>query len=329
MVRVAIAGAAHPHVEYALRELALTPELSLVAVADPCLDIAVACAAGSQARVFADHREMLDRVAPEIVVAAGVYRDRGTIVVDALNAGCHVVADKPLCITSAELEAIRIASQASRGSVTLLLEKRFYPETIAAMDLVSSGAIGEVIEVNSTGPHKLNLSERPSWFLDRATYGGILTDLITHDIDLALVFTKATSGTITGAVAGELPDRPGFALSGVAMLRTPTQLMVLEANWLTPAASPVHGDYHMRVVGCEGVVDLWWARNLVTLATSGKAAHHVETGTGYRPAEPVFESLIRGEVPPLAGKDSFITTQLALLAQESAESQGAPMKWDR
>lgn len=329
MVRVAIAGAAHPHVEYALRELALRPELSLAAVADPCLDIALACAAGSQARVFADHREMLDRVAPEIVVVAGIYRDRGTIVVDALNAGCHVIADKPLCVTSAELEAIRIASQTSQRSVTLLLEKRFYPETIAAMDLVSSGAIGEVIEVNSTGPHKLNLSERPGWFLDRAAYGGILTDLVTHDIDLALVFTDATSGTITGAVAGELPDHPGFSLSGAAMLRTPTQLMVLEANWLTPAASPVHGDYHMRVVGCEGVVDLWWARHQVTLTTTTKAAHDVEVGSGYRPAELLFGSLICGEAPALAGKDSFITTQLALLAQESADNLGAPIKWDR
>lgn len=191
MIRVAIGGASHPHVQYAVEEVDSRPELVLVAVSDESTDVARRYADPRGAAVFTDHREMLQSARADIVVTSGVYGRRSTVIVDALDAGCHVVADKPLCTTAGGLEEIRAASRRGRGSLTLLLDKRFRPETIAALELVEAGALGSVVEVNSTGPHKLNPQSRPGWFFERDTYGGILSDLVTHDIDLALQFTKA------------------------------------------------------------------------------------------------------------------------------------------
>lgn len=329
MKRVAIAGASHQHVEYAVLEVDQRPELGLVAVSDESAAVARTYAEPRGAEVFTDHREMLEAVKPEIVVVCGTYGRRSEVIVDALQSGCHVVADKPLCTTTAGLEAIRSASRHARGSLTLLLDKRFLPETVAALELVESGALGSVVEVSSTGPHKLNPESRPAWFFDRSAYGGILSDLVTHDIDLALQFTKATSGTISGALAGALPGKPEFSLSGVATIRSPEKLMILEANWLTPAMSSVHGDYHMRVIGLEGVAELWWARGLVTVTTAHKGTHELALGQGHRPAEAIFDALAGGQVPAMVEPDCFLVTQLALMAQQSAEAGGTPIPWTR
>lgn len=329
VLRVAVAGAAHPHVEYALREVDERPELILVAVSDPSPGLAARYGAPRSAALFTDHRDMLESVKPDVVVVAGIYGDRAAAVVDALDAGCQVVADKPLCTTSADLEEIRSAGRRSRGAVALLLEKRDYPETVAALELVESGALGAIVEVNSTAPHRLNQDRRPGWFFEREGYGGILADLATHDVDLALRFTGAGSGTISGAVAGRLEGSPDFSLSGVAVVRARTQLMVLEANWLTPAMSSVHGDYHMRLVGTAGVADLWWARGVLTATTADRGTHDIELGESHRPAEHTFSALLSGQGPAVPEADAFLATRLALLAQESAESGGKPIPWTR
>lgn len=329
VITVAVAGAAHPHVEYALREVDERPELTLVAVSDDSAEVARRYGAPRSAVLFTDHRQMIEAVKPDVVVVAGIYGRRAGVVVDALNAGCHIVADKPLCTTSASLEEIRSARRRSRGSLSLLLEKRYYPETVAARRLVESGALGSIVEVNSTGPHKLNRDTRPDWFFDREGYGGILADLITHDVDLALEFTRASSGTVSGALAGGLDGRPDFALGGVAIVRSPAQLMVLEGNWLTPAGSALHGDYHMRLVGTEGVADLWWARGVLTATTADKDTHQVELGRSYRPAEHIFSALLSDRRPAIPEADALLATRLALMAQESAEAGGRPIPWSR
>ena len=211
----------------------------------------------------------------------------------------------------------------------MLLEKRSYPETIAALRLVRAGQIGDVVEINSTGPHKLMPSDRPDWFFEPERYGGIIADLLTHDIDLALLFANVSAGTITGFTAGALPEYPDFALSGAVVIQAPGRLLLLEANWLTPAASAVHGDYHMQLVGDRGVADLWWARHQLLVTTATSPTHAVELGEGYRPAQPACEAYSRGEVPTIAGEDSFLATRLALLAQQATRAPGPPLAWQR
>lgn len=55
--------------------------------------------------------------------------------------------------------------------------------------------------------------------------------------------------------------------------------MILDANWLTPSMSPVHGDYHMRLIGTEGVADLVGARPSV-VTTTHEGPHEVTLGRG-------------------------------------------------
>ncbi|GAA1561193.1 Gfo/Idh/MocA family oxidoreductase [Kribbella hippodromi] len=323
MTRIAIAGAAHPHVGYATAEADQRDDVQLIAVADPDRATAERWATPYGAKVFTDHRRMLDETRPDVVMVAGIYSDRGQVVVDALDAGAHVIADKPLCTTLADLDAITAAVRRTGRHVTLLLEKRYYPVTRAALEIVRSGQLGTIHGVTSSGPHKLNRPTRPAWFFDRAQYGGLLNDLSVHDIDAALLFTGLTSGTVSGALAGD-PDWPRY---GVATLSGPGALITAGVDWLTPAGSPVHGDYRMKLVGTAGTAELLWARNRLQLMTTELAPHDVPLPNGFRPAELPLQALAEGNEPEITTAQGLFVTRLALLAQQSAESGGAPLPW--
>ena len=317
MTRIAIAGAAHPHVAYATAEVDQVAAFELVAVADPSRETAERWAAPYDAKVFTDHRQMLRDTEPDVVMVAGIYGDRGQAVVDALNAGCHVIADKPLCTTLEDLEAIGEAARRTGRHVTLLLEKRYYPVTLAALEI--AGRLGTIHGVTSSGPHKLNRPTRPAWFFERERYGGLLNDLAVHDIDAALLFTGLTAGTVSGTVVD--------SSSGVATLSGPGAVITAGVDWMNPAGSPVHGDYRMKLVGTEGTAELLWARNRLVLTTTDLAPHDVPLPTGFRPAEKPLQSLAAGNEPDITTERSLLVTRIALLAQRSAETDGCPLAW--
>ena len=270
---------------------------------------------------------MLAEIVPDLVVVAGVYGDRGTVIIDALHAGAHVIADKPMCTTVPELDAIERAVRETGRFVTLLLEKRGYPVTIAALELVRSGALGAIVGITSSGPHKLLRPTRPAWFFDHAVYGGILNDLAVHDIDAALLFSGASAGVVSGAVRAPLAGVPSFATYGQATMQLGETLVASEVSWLTPAASSLHGDYRMRITGTTGTAELFWARNRLVVTTDTAPTHEVPLPPGLRPAEQAVRALAAGDEPAATTRDGLLATRVALLAQESASLGSAPLSW--
>src|SRR3989442_838428 len=126
---------------------------------------------------------------------------------------------------------------------------------------------------------------------ERERYGGLLNDLAVHDIDAALLFTGLTSGTVTGVVVD--------GVYGVATLSGPRALITAGVDWLTPAGSPMHGDYRMKLVGTEGTAELLWARKRLVLTTNDAAPHDVPLPNGYRPAALPLKALAAGNEPDI------------------------------
>lgn len=320
--RLAVIGAAHAHVSYALDELAHRDDLALVGIADSDPQTAERYAVEHGVTAYSDHRLLLDERQPDVVMIAGIYADRAEAIVAALRAGAHVLADKPLCTTLAELDAIESAQQQTGRIVSLLLEKRNYPETLAARALLADGELGDLVQVASSGPHKLNRPTRPDWFLSKGTYGGILGDLAVHDIDLVLLLSGATEGTVTG-----LTGTADFPLYGSLLLRAGMVAASIEVNWLTPAAAPYHGDYRMRLTGTDGTAELYWAQGRLLAATSERPPWEVDLPAGRRPAADALAALASGREPECGTTAAFAATRIALLAQQSADAGGSVLPW--
>lgn len=330
MLRIAIIGAAHPHVNYVLDELTRSDRagFELVGVQDANHAVAEHYAARFGVPAFDDADALLAE-GVDVAMIAGIYSARGSDVIAALRAGAHVLADKPLCTSLAELDEIETAAAQAHRTVNLLLEKRAYPETLAALEVVAAGELGDIVGITSSGPHKLNREQRPDWFFDPSRYGGILTDLSVHDLDAALLFAPTEEGVVRGAVSAPLDGVEGFYRYGIATFTTPTAVVSAEVTWLTPECSDVHGDYRLRLVGTRGVAEIFWARARVEVTTDEKPLRVLDLPTGRRPAEEALDAFAAGRTPEVGTAESLAATRLALLAQASAAQGGADFTWSR
>lgn len=326
-LRVAVLGAAHPHVRDALAQLRARDDIDLVAAAEPDETLRRQFLGDVDVPDTADPFEVLDRVQLDAVVAAGVYSERAALVCAAARRGIPVLVDKPLCTTHAELESIAAAAVAGSAPVSLLLEKRSAAPTLTLHALLRDGVLGEIASISSTAPHKLLRAHRPDWFWQRRRYGGILADLGVHDLDLLLALTRPQDLTVTAAQNSNLGLAGGlFADHGAVLLRSQSVVSTIDVSWLTPAAETVHGRYRMTVTGTRGVAELDWAADRLVLATEDLPPHAVDLLPGQPGSADFFDALQEGRLPLVGTTESVAVTDLALLAQRSAES-GSTLHW--
>lgn len=322
-MKVAILGAAHQHVDYALTEVALRDELELVGASEPDPDLRARFLGELEVPLYETAEELLAAHDVDVALVAGVYSERAAAAVAALDAGAHVLADKPLCTSLAQLARIRKAATRAQRHVSIVFEKRFYGPTLALRRLLADGELGEIALIASTGPHKLNRSDRPDWFLDPATYGGIAGDLPIHDIDLVLDLAGASRGAVSARTGRALADPAVGIEDHVALLmHAGTVSATIEASWLAPQASEVHGHYRMRVTGSRGTAELDWAFQRLTVTTHDHAAWEPPLPDAPRPAQYFFDALGEGREPEITTAASLLATEVALQAQASAEAGG-------
>jgi predicted dehydrogenase len=103
----------------------------------------------------------------------------------AAEAGCQIVCEKPLALDYEEGEAIFRDCDQAKVRIFLAMVVRFFPVYRVAWERVSSGALGRVEQLAL----KRVVSPPPpngSWFLDDRLSGGVLCDLLIHDIDYAM-----------------------------------------------------------------------------------------------------------------------------------------------
>ena len=133
------------------------------------------------------------------------------------------MSDKPGCTTLAQLDAIRAAQEETGRIWSIDFSERFeVPAMTRAAELVAEGAIGRVVQTTGLGPHRLNAATRPDWFFDRARYGGILTDIGSHQIDQFLFLTGSTDATVLRAYVANYanPIHPGLQDFGEIVLQS-------------------------------------------------------------------------------------------------------------
>lgn len=210
--------------------------------------------------------ELLDDPAIDLIACAAIPRDRAAIAVRAMRSGKDVMVDKPGVTSFAQLDEVEQAVAQTGRIFSVCFSERFVvPATIVAGKLIADGAIGRVIQTVGLGPHRLNRAIRPAWFFDTATYGGILADIASHQIDQFLHFTGSTDAEIVASAVGHFgaPDLPGFEDFGEVLLRSDRAGGYVRVDWFTADGLPTWGDGRLTILGTEGTIEL---RKYVDLA---------------------------------------------------------------
>jgi predicted dehydrogenase len=106
-----------------------------------------------------------------------------------LQAGKHVISDKPICTKRSELEEIQKLTQEKGVKVMCMLDLRYQISTKTVQNLLSSGEFGEVKNISFTGQHCIDYAHRPAWYFEDGMHGGTINDLAIHGMDLVLYLT--------------------------------------------------------------------------------------------------------------------------------------------
>ncbi len=203
--------------------------------------------------------EVIARDDLDLILISAIPADRADLAIRAMQAGKDVMVDKPGCTDLDQLAAIK-ACVAETGRIwSIDFSERFeVPAVTRAAELVADGAIGRVIQTIGIGPHRLNLNSRPNWFYQRDRFGGILTDIASHQIDQFLFFTGSTDATVTLASTGNYgnPATPELQDFGQIALESPQGLGYIRVDWFTPDALPNWGDGRLMLLGTEGTIEL-------------------------------------------------------------------------
>jgi myo-inositol 2-dehydrogenase/D-chiro-inositol 1-dehydrogenase len=192
-LRLAVVGVGRMGAFHA-RTLAQSVHLDVVAVADTFADNATALATELDIDFFASPQALLDYGGVEAWLIATPTLSHPAMVRMALDAGLHVLCEKPLALdptVSAELETLAV--QAER-LLQVGFWRRFAPPWARAKELVDAGAIGRPVMMRLS---QWDADPPPASFCDPETSGGLAIDCGVHEFDLAEWMTGLRVETVS------------------------------------------------------------------------------------------------------------------------------------
>ena len=212
-----------------------------------------------QVKIARSEAEVLDDAAVQLVAGAAIPSDRAALGIRVMEAGKDYFTDKAPLTTLEQLAAAKAAVARTGKKYAVYYSERLHVETaIFAGQLIADGAIGKVVQVIGTGPHRLNAKSRPDWFWEKDKYGGILCDIGSHQIEQILYYTGANDGEVAYSQIGNYanPDHLGLDDFGDATIRLNNGTSgYFRCDWFTPNGLQTWGDGRSIILGTEGFIE--------------------------------------------------------------------------
>ena len=138
------------------------------------------------AKVYTDYKELLRDETIDVVHVCTPNRSHSFITVDALEAGKHVMCEKPMAKTYEEAKKMLEAAKRTGKKLSIGYQNRQCPENRFAKDVCMSGELGEIYYAKALAIRRRAV---PTWGVFLNEYeqgGGPLIDIGTHALDLTL-----------------------------------------------------------------------------------------------------------------------------------------------
>ena len=165
------------------------PDCEMVAFCDILPERAEKAAAeygAKGARTYTDYKELLQDKSIDVVHVCTPNRSHSFITVDALEAGKHVMCEKPMAINSAEARKMLDAARRTGKKLSIGYQNRFRDDSLYMKNEAEQGTFGEIYYAKATAIRRRAV---PTWGVFLNEYeqgGGPLIDIGTHALDLTL-----------------------------------------------------------------------------------------------------------------------------------------------
>jgi UDP-N-acetylglucosamine 3-dehydrogenase len=205
-----------------LRILGSLEGVELVGVADPLAQVGRTSGVGDH-EIFTQYRELLERGLDYCVIAAptGFHKE---ISVEALHRGVNCLIEKPVAVNHEEALEIQVAAEESNRLVGIGHIERYNPAIRQLKKRLLEGDLGNVYQISL---------RRQGPFPSRIADVGVVKDLATHDIDLAMWLSESRFASISA----QTTHRSGREHEDLVSINGKLQNQVvvnLLVNWLSP-----------------------------------------------------------------------------------------------
>jgi len=283
-----------------------------------------------QVKLANSENEILEDKSIQLILSSAIPVDRAGIGIRAMQHGKDYMVDKPGITTLEQLEEVRRIQKQTGRIYSIMYSERFENKaTVKAGDLVKEGAIGNVIQTVILAPHRMTANTRPSWFFDKKYFGGIITDIGSHQFDQFLFFTNSDKADIVASQVGNVahPKYPNLEDFGDVMLQGNGGAGYIRIDWFTPDGLKTWGDGRLTILGTEGYIEV--RKNIDIAGRQGanhlfvvnnKETKYIDCNNVELPyGRLLVDDVLNRTETAMSQKHCFLATELALKAQKNAK----------
>ncbi|MCK9252236.1 MAG: Gfo/Idh/MocA family oxidoreductase [Eubacteriales bacterium] len=333
------------------------PNVELVAFCDIVPERAEKASAeygAKGAKVFTDYRELVALTELDVVHVLTPNKSHAPITIAALEAGKHVLCEKPMAKTAADAKAMVEAARRTGKTLSIGYQSRYRTDSMYLKKLIDDGELGEIYYARA---HAIRRRAVPTWgvFLNEEEQGGgPLIDIGTHALDLTLwEMNNYEPASVMGKTYRKLADTPNAANAwgpwdpakftvedsafGFITMKNGATI-VLEASWALNTLDV--GEATTTLCGTKGGADMKdglrinGEKNSRTFVTkpdlkAGGAAFYSGVTEEAQDVEcrMFYEALEKGTKPVVLPEQAFVVTQI-LEAIYTSSKTGKPVVFD-
>ncbi|MFT3750528.1 MAG: Gfo/Idh/MocA family oxidoreductase [Agriterribacter sp.] len=283
-----------------------------------------------QAKLARNQKEILEDKSIQLILSSGIPVERAPLGIEVMKHGKDYLVDKPGITSPEQLSEVRRVQKETKRMYTIMYSERLENKaTVKAGELVKAGAIGNVIQTIGMGPHRMNIKSRPDWFFNKKYFGGIITDIGSHQFDQFLFFTGSTKADIVCSQVGNVhyPQYPGFEDFGDVIVKGDKGTGYIRVDWFTPDGLKSWGDGRLTILGTDGYIEL--RKNIDIAGHEGgnhlflvnqKETVYMDCNKEPLPfGEQFVNDIINRTETAMTQEHCFLATELALKAQKNAQ----------
>lgn len=331
--RVAVIGVGSIARMRHLPEYQANPHVEIVAVCDIVPERVEETAAQYGAKAYTDYQELLDQVKPDIVSVCLPNYLHAPVSIAALEAGAHVLCEKPMATSTEEGEAMIKAAKENNRKLMIAHNQRFVASHQKAKELIEAGELGKIYSFRTAfghgGPEGWSIDGKESWFFKKdQAFIGAMGDLGVHKSDLIRYILGEEFTEVAAIVEGNAKTDSDVDDNAVCLLRSESGIIgTLTASWAYNSSEDnstvIYGekatlrleddpDYSLIASYTNGQTVKYELGQIQSNDAGGQTTSHV--------IDHFIESIQADRDPLITGEEGLKSLNIILAALESSET---------
>ncbi|RLL40573.1 gfo/Idh/MocA family oxidoreductase [Oceanobacillus piezotolerans] len=315
-------------------EYAANPNVEIIAVCDIVEDRAEEMAKTYGAKAYTDYEKLLRTEDLDAVSICLPNYLHAPVSILALNAGMHVLCEKPMATSREEAENMILAANENGKKLMIGHNQRFVPSHQKAKQFIQSGEVGKIYSFRTTfghgGPEAWSADGRDSWFFEKEkAFIGAMGDLGVHKADLMRYLLGEEFSDVVAFVETSAKGDTDVDDNAVCVLKTESGIIgTLAASWAYNAkednSTIIYGEkailrleddpkYSLIVQYTTGEVVNYELGGIQTNESGGQTTTHV--------IDHFVESILEDKEPLISGEEGMKSLEVILDALESSETR--------